>query len=86
MKDGVTATLHLPGAERATGDGYGEANDPLYAEAVSFVRESRRASVSAVQRKLKIGYNRAARLIETMEIAGIVTAMNSNGSREVIHA
>ena len=46
--------------------------------------ESRRASISAVQRKLKIGYNRAARMIESMEMAGVVTAMNTNGSREVI--
>lgn len=58
--------------------------DGLYDEAVAFVRESRRASISAVQRKLKIGYNRAARLIEMMEAAGVVTAMNSNGSREVL--
>jgi DNA segregation ATPase FtsK/SpoIIIE-like protein len=48
-----------------------------------FVLESRRASISAVQRKLKIGYNRAARMIESMEMAGVVTSMNTNGSREV---
>ncbi|MCU1728796.1 DNA translocase FtsK 4TM domain-containing protein [Pseudomonas sp. 7P_10.2_Bac1] len=58
--------------------------DALYDEAVQFVLESRRASISAVQRKLKIGYNRAARMIESMEMAGVVTAMNTNGSREVI--
>jgi S-DNA-T family DNA segregation ATPase FtsK/SpoIIIE len=58
--------------------------DALYDEAVNFVLESRRASISAVQRKLKIGYNRAARMIETMEMAGVVTSMNTNGSREVI--
>lgn len=58
--------------------------DPLYADAVAFVRESQRASISPVQRKLKIGYNRAARMIERMEMEGIITAMNSNGSREVI--
>lgn len=58
--------------------------DALYDEAVQFVLESRRASISAVQRKLKIGYNRAARMIEAMEMAGVVTAMNTNGSREVI--
>jgi len=59
-------------------------DDSLYDAAVEFVRESGRASISAVQRKLKIGYNRAARMIETMEQRGVVTAMNSNGSREVI--
>jgi S-DNA-T family DNA segregation ATPase FtsK/SpoIIIE len=58
--------------------------DALYDEAVNFVLESRRASISAVQRKLKIGYNRAARMIEAMEMAGVVTSMNTNGSREVI--
>ncbi|MFC6339827.1 cell division protein FtsK [Pseudomonas sp. CCM 7891] len=58
--------------------------DALYDEAVQFVLESRRASISAVQRKLKIGYNRAARMIEAMEMAGVVTSMNTNGSREVI--
>ena len=58
--------------------------DELYDEAVNFVIESRRASISAVQRKLRIGYNRAARLIETMEEAGLVSEMSSNGSREVL--
>ncbi|MDB2534479.1 DNA translocase FtsK 4TM domain-containing protein [Gammaproteobacteria bacterium] len=58
--------------------------DDLYDEAVNFVLESRRASISAVQRKLRIGYNRAARLIETMEESGLVSEMSSNGSREVL--
>ncbi len=67
------------------GDGGDDAEtDALYDEAVQFVLESRRASISAVQRKLKIGYNRAARMIEAMEMAGVVTAMNTNGSREVL--
>lgn len=66
------------------GDGDDSETDALYDEAVQFVLESRRASISAVQRKLKIGYNRAARMIEAMEMAGVVTPMNSNGSREVI--
>ncbi len=66
------------------GDGDDAETDALYDEAVQFVLESRRASISAVQRKLKIGYNRAARMIESMEMAGVVTPMNSNGSREVI--
>ena len=61
-----------------------EDTDELYDEAVNFVIESRRASISAVQRKLRIGYNRAARLIETMEEAGLVSEMSSNGSREVL--
>ena len=59
-------------------------SDGLYDEAVRFVTESRKASISAVQRKLRIGYNRAARMIEAMEAAGVVSAMNSNGSREVL--
>ena len=65
----------------------GEANaeaDPLYDEAVAYVLKSRRASISSVQRQLRIGYNRAARLIEAMERAGLVSPMQSNGNREVI--
>jgi len=62
----------------------GEEDDALYDEAVKFVTESRKASISAVQRKLRIGYNRAARMIESMEAAGVVSEMGSNGSREVI--
>ncbi|WP_257274348.1 DNA translocase FtsK 4TM domain-containing protein, partial [Endozoicomonas sp. SESOKO4] len=58
--------------------------DALYDEAVAFVTESRRASISSVQRKLKIGYNRAARIIETMEVAGVVSPAGHNGNREVI--
>ena len=58
--------------------------DALYDEAVAFVTETRKASISSVQRKLRIGYNRAARMVESMEAAGVVTEMQSNGSREVI--
>ena len=58
--------------------------DEFYDQAVSFVLETRRASISAVQRKFRIGYNRAARLIEAMEDAGLVSEMNSNGNREVL--
>ena len=65
-------------------DGDTEQEDELYDEAVQFVLESRRASISAVQRKMRIGYNRAARLIEAMEAAGIVSTMSSNGSREIL--
>jgi S-DNA-T family DNA segregation ATPase FtsK/SpoIIIE len=58
--------------------------DPLYDQAVQIVVETRRASISGVQRRLKIGYNRAARLLEAMEKAGLVSPMESNGSREVL--
>lgn len=58
--------------------------DELYDEAVSIVTETRKASISGVQRRLKIGYNRAARMIEAMELAGIVSQAESNGSREVL--
>lgn len=71
----------------SSGDSQGDADsemDALYDEAVYYVTHSRRASISSVQRKLRIGYNRAARLIETMELAGVVTEMSSNGSREVL--
>jgi len=62
----------------------GEEADPLYDKAVAIVTESRRASVSGIQRRLKIGYNRAARMVEDMERAGVVGPMQSNGSREVL--
>ncbi|MFP4592468.1 DNA translocase FtsK 4TM domain-containing protein [uncultured Ralstonia sp.] len=64
-------------------DGEGEA-DPLYDEAAAFVLNTRRASISSVQRQLRIGYNRAARLIEQMEAAGLVSPMGRNGQREVL--
>jgi S-DNA-T family DNA segregation ATPase FtsK/SpoIIIE len=72
------------GAFGSQGDSEGEESDALYDEAVNFVTESRKASISAVQRKLRIGYNRAARMIESMEAAGVVSEMSGNGSREVI--
>ncbi len=58
--------------------------DPLYDQAVAWVTESRKASISSVQRKLRVGYNRAARLIEDMEAAGIVSPPEHNGMREVL--
>ena len=58
--------------------------DALYDDAVRIVTETRKASISGVQRRLKIGYNRAARMIEAMELAGIVGPAESNGSREVL--
>jgi S-DNA-T family DNA segregation ATPase FtsK/SpoIIIE len=74
----------IPGWSDADNSYSSDENDELYDEAVSFVIESRRASISAVQRKLRIGYNRAARIIEAMEMAGLVSEMSSNGSREVL--
>jgi S-DNA-T family DNA segregation ATPase FtsK/SpoIIIE len=59
-------------------------SDPLYDEAVKIVTETRRASISGVQRRLKIGYNRAARMVEAMEAAGVVGPQESNGNREVL--
>jgi S-DNA-T family DNA segregation ATPase FtsK/SpoIIIE len=71
--------------EGMEGEGGADAeSDPLYDQAVQIVLKTRRASISAVQRHLRIGYNRAARLIEAMEKAGLVTAMQPNGNREVI--
>ena len=64
--------------------GGGDESDPLYDEAVRIITETRRASISGVQRRLKIGYNRAARLIEAMEAAGIVTPPEHNGDRSVL--
>ncbi len=58
--------------------------DPLYDEAVQIVTETRRASISGVQRRLKVGYNRAARMVEAMEQAGVVGPLEPNGSREVL--
>jgi S-DNA-T family DNA segregation ATPase FtsK/SpoIIIE len=65
-------------------DSTGGEQDALYDEAVAVVTESRKASISYVQRRLKIGYNRAARMIEEMEAAGVVSEVQSNGSREVL--
>jgi S-DNA-T family DNA segregation ATPase FtsK/SpoIIIE len=75
----------LPGEPGAGGEEGGDPEqDPLYDEAVRIVTESRKASISGVQRRLKIGYNRAARMIETMEAAGLVGPLQTNGSREVL--
>lgn len=74
----------LSGENGETSRQAGGETDPLYDEAVAIVVKSRRASISLVQRQLRIGYNRAARLIEEMERAGLVSAMQSNGNREVL--
>ena len=65
------------------GDGGGE-KDPMYDQAVEVVLKNRKASISLVQRHLKIGYNRAARLVENMEKAGLVSAMSGSGQREIL--
>ncbi|WP_034295065.1 DNA translocase FtsK [Herbaspirillum sp. RV1423] len=69
------------------GDMFGDAGDeadPLYDEAVAYVTRSRRASISSVQRQFRIGYNRAARLVEQMEASGILSSMSKSGSRDVL--
>lgn len=81
----------LPKNSGEDGDGSSDNNgddvedaDPLYDEAVGFVTQTRKASISSVQRRFKVGYNRAARLIEEMERTGVVSAMESNGVRDVL--
>ncbi len=84
LLDEGSSTPVTAGELQASGGDEDDENDALYDEAVHYVTKSRRASISSVQRKLRIGYNRAARLIEAMEAAGVVTEMGSNGQREVI--
>ncbi|WP_139168659.1 DNA translocase FtsK [Duganella sp. OV458] len=88
-KDGVTATITVSGRSvelgaRAEGPpGDGSTTDPLYEQAVAVVRANQRASISLVQRHLRVGYNRAARLLEAME-GKVVGPMQSNGNRELL--
>ena len=77
------STLAIPGLSGGSEDAGGE-QDALYDQAVAIVCESRKASISYVQRRLKIGYNRAARMVEEMEAAGVVSQVLSNGTREVL--
>jgi DNA segregation ATPase FtsK/SpoIIIE, S-DNA-T family len=73
------------GAEEGVSLDAGDAEaDPMYDQAVNVVLKTRRPSISLVQRHLRIGYNRAARLIEQMERAGLVSPMQSNGNRDVL--
>jgi S-DNA-T family DNA segregation ATPase FtsK/SpoIIIE len=75
----------IPGLKSETGGGGSDVEaDPLYDEAVRIVTETRKASISGVQRRLKIGYNRAARMVEAMEEAGLVGPLESNGARAVL--
>jgi S-DNA-T family DNA segregation ATPase FtsK/SpoIIIE len=71
----------------ADGEGGGDGEkDPLYDQAVAVVLQDRKASISYVQRKLKIGYNRSARLLEDMEKAGLVSALTASGQRDILVA
>ena len=83
--EGVLTSLDDANGEGGELDGGANAEaDPLYDQAVEIVLKTRRPSISLVQRHLRIGYNRAARLIEAMEKAGLVSTMQSNGNREVL--
>lgn len=85
-EDIVGSNINIAGLPKlATDDFDADAeNDALYDQAVEFILETRRASISSVQRRFKIGYNRAARIIEQMEVAGIVSAMGAKGGREIL--
>ncbi|MBX2880292.1 MAG: DNA translocase FtsK 4TM domain-containing protein [Granulosicoccus sp.] len=78
------STAAIPGISGGEGESTDTENDALYDQAVAVVLESRKASISYVQRRLKIGYNRAARMVEAMEAAGVVSQVTSNGTREVL--
>ena len=89
--DGVLEGGTLDGEDGALGDGAGGdaaggsgEKDPMYDQAVEVVLKNRKASISLVQRHLKIGYNRAARLVEDMENAGLVSAMSTSGQRDIL--
>ncbi len=77
-------SIALPGLPSEGGSGGDAETDALYDQAVAIVCETRKASISYVQRRLKIGYNRAARMIEDMEMAGVVSPVGHNGQREVL--
>ena len=80
----TSPTPGLAGIDSPRGAGVDAEEDPLYDQAVRIVIETRKASISGVQRRLKIGYNRAARMVESMEQAGLVGPLQSNGSREIL--
>ncbi|MBT8080850.1 MAG: DNA translocase FtsK 4TM domain-containing protein [Gammaproteobacteria bacterium] len=77
-------TPGLVGIDKPSADSADAEQDPLYDQAVQVVMETRKASISGVQRRLKIGYNRAARMVESMEAAGLVGPLQSNGTREIL--
>jgi S-DNA-T family DNA segregation ATPase FtsK/SpoIIIE len=82
--EGILDAPEVAGEGEGNEAGGDAESDPMYDQAVALVLKSRRASISLVQRQLRIGYNRAARLIEQMERAGLVSTMQSNGNREVL--
>ncbi len=85
IREGPTGpTPGLEGIDNMPGDSADSESDPLYDQAVRVVMETRKASISGVQRRLKIGYNRAARMVESMEAAGLVGPLQSNGAREIL--
>ncbi|MCH8277569.1 MAG: cell division protein FtsK, partial [Proteobacteria bacterium] len=77
-------TPGLAGIDNMPADSADAESDPLYDQAVRVVMDTRKASISGVQRRLKIGYNRAARMVESMEAAGLVGPLQSNGTREIL--
>jgi S-DNA-T family DNA segregation ATPase FtsK/SpoIIIE len=77
-------TPGLVGIDKPTADSADAEQDPLYDQAVQVVMDTRKASISGVQRRLKIGYNRAARMVESMEAAGLVGPLQPNGTREIL--
>ncbi len=77
-------TPGLIGIDKFPADAADAEEDPLYDQAVQVVMETKKASISGVQRRLKIGYNRAARMVESMEAAGLVGPLQPNGSREIL--
>jgi len=81
--EGGTLEADGDGAGGAPGGPDGE-SDPMYDQAVAIVLQHRKASISLVQRHLRIGYNRAARLLEQMEKSGLVSAMSTNGNRDLL--
>ena len=80
----VFAACTVARADAAGGGGAAGESDPMYDQAVAIVLQHRRASISLVQRHLRIGYNRAARLLEQMEQSGIVSAMGHSGNRDIL--
>ncbi len=84
LRNPSSLTPGLIGIDSLPGDNSDAEQDPLYDQAVQIVMDTRRASISGIQRRLKIGYNRAARMVESMELAGLVGALQSNGSREIL--